>query len=88
MIDHYDAGKAYTSIAKTTCFPASIAAQMIVSGRIRQKGSLFPEEIFHAELYRLFIDGLKARGVVVTHKKMRKIGKVPIFIHFRFYEER
>jgi len=68
MIDHYDDEKAYTSMAKTTCFPASIAAQMIVSGMIPQKGSLFPEDIFFAELYRPFMDALKARGVVVSHR--------------------
>lgn len=68
MIDKYDSEKAYTSMAKTTSFPASITAQMIASGRIRQKGSLFPENIFHAELFQPFMDGLKKRGVLVTHK--------------------
>jgi len=68
MIDHYDDEKAYTSMAKTTCFPASIAAQMIVSGMVPQKGSLFPEDIFFAELYWPFMDALKSRGVVVSHR--------------------
>ena len=42
--------ESYTSMAKKTCFPSSIAAQMIVSDQIRQKGRLFPEEILHIEL--------------------------------------
>jgi lysine 6-dehydrogenase len=68
MIDFYDAAKHYTSMGKTTSFPASIAAQMIASGRIAQRGSLFPEDIFKGELYQPFLDALKERGVVVTHK--------------------
>lgn len=68
MIDHYDEEKAYTSMAKTTSFPASIAAQMIASGKIRQKGSLFPENIFHAGLYKPFLEALKTRGVFVSHR--------------------
>jgi lysine 6-dehydrogenase len=69
MIDFYDSEKDYTSMGKTTSFPASIAAQMITSGRIAQRGSLFPEEIFQADLYQPLIDALKERRVVVTHKK-------------------
>ena len=68
MIDRSDPLRKYTSMAKTTSFPASIAAQMIASGRITQKGSLFPEDIFHDELYQPFTDELKKRGVTVTHR--------------------
>jgi len=68
MIDFYDSEKDYTSMGKTTSFPASIAAQMIASGRIAQRGSLFPEDIFQVELYQALMDALKERGVVVTHK--------------------
>ncbi|NOR21667.1 MAG: L-lysine dehydrogenase [Candidatus Aminicenantes bacterium] len=69
MIDLYDSEKDYTSMGKTTGFPASIAAQMIASGKIAQRGSLFPEEIFQSELYQPLMDALKDRGVVVTHKE-------------------
>ena len=68
MIDRYDSMRRYTSMAKTTSFPASIAAQMIASGRITQKGSLFPEDVFHNELYQPFREELKRRGVTVTHR--------------------
>lgn len=68
MIDRSDPLRKYTSMAKTTSFPASIAAQMIASGRITQKGSLFPEDIFHDELYQPFMDELKKRGVTVAHR--------------------
>jgi lysine 6-dehydrogenase len=68
MIDHYDSEKNYSSMAKTTSFPASIAAQMIVSGEIRERGALFPENVFHDELYELFVEELKKRGVVIHQK--------------------
>jgi lysine 6-dehydrogenase len=67
MTDFYDSKKGYSSMARTTCFPASIAAQMIASGRIIRRGSLFPEEVFQAELYLPFMDELKERSVIVSH---------------------
>jgi len=68
MVDHFDEHKGFTSMAKTTSFPASIAAQMIVSGEIRRRGSLFPENVFHSRLYEPFMAALKKRGVLITHK--------------------
>ena len=68
MIDRCDSMRRYTSMAKTTSLPASIAAQMIASGRITQKGSRFPEDMFHDELYQPFMDELKRRGVIITHR--------------------
>ncbi|UCC40537.1 MAG: saccharopine dehydrogenase NADP-binding domain-containing protein [Candidatus Aminicenantes bacterium] len=68
MIDYYDSKRNCTSMARTTSFPASIAAQMIDSGRLKKRGSLFPEEIFHAELFEPFIEELKNRGVLVNYK--------------------
>lgn len=68
MMDHFDNEKGYTSMAKTTCFPASVAAQMIVSGKIKKRGSLFPEQVFQGLLYKPFMEELEKRGVAVTHK--------------------
>ena len=67
MIDPFDSEKGYTSMAKTTSFPASVAAQMLTSGKISQRGSLFPEDIFHDELYQPLMEELEKRGVKVTH---------------------
>ncbi|MFQ6109761.1 MAG: saccharopine dehydrogenase family protein [Candidatus Aminicenantales bacterium] len=68
MIDPYDASKNYTSMARTTCFPASIAAQMILSGMIRKRGSLFPEQVFHARLFNPFMEELRKRGVEIAYR--------------------
>jgi lysine 6-dehydrogenase len=66
MVDYFDKEKNCTSMGKTTAFPASIAAQMILNGEITQRGVVFPEEIFIGELYEPFINALKSRGVLIT----------------------
>jgi lysine 6-dehydrogenase len=67
MVDYFDTEKGYSSMGKTTGFPASIGAQMIVSGQITQRGVVFPENVFDARLFEPFIKSLADRGVVVTH---------------------
>jgi lysine 6-dehydrogenase len=71
MIDYFDTDKGFTSMGKTTSFPASIGAQMIMSGQIKQRGVVFPENVFDGDLYDLFIEALAARGVVVSHEVIR-----------------
>ncbi len=66
MVDYFDPEKKYSSMAKTTCFPASIAAQMIVEGKIAKRGVLFPENVFQDDLFEPFLEALKERGVVIT----------------------
>ncbi len=68
MIDQYDSKKEYTLMAKTTNFPASIAAQIIDSDIIFQRGSLFPENNFHAKMYKSFMEALQKRGIIINHK--------------------
>ena len=71
MADFFDTERQYSSMGKTTSFPASIGAQMIMSGQITQRGVVFPENIFDAELYDPFIEALSARGVTVSHEVVR-----------------
>ena len=68
MVDYFDTEKKYSSMAKTTSFPASIVAQMIASNKITKRGVIFPEEVLHADLFPAFIAALKKRGVAITHK--------------------
>jgi len=69
MVDYFDEEKSCTSMGKTTSFPASIAAQMILNGEIRERGVVFPEEIFVGQLYAPFVDALNARGVFIAHSE-------------------
>jgi lysine 6-dehydrogenase len=68
MVDYFDTEKRYTSMGKTTSFPASIGAQMIMSGKIEKRGVLFPENVFDGDLYDPFMAELTARGVTVSHE--------------------
>jgi len=68
MIDRFDPEKKYTSMAKTTAFPASIVGQMIVSGKIARKGIVFPEQVLADGLFPPFKEGLAERGVFLSHK--------------------
>lgn len=67
MVDYADKERRTTSMAKTTGFPASIAVQMIAAGTITQRGSLFPEEVFHNVLFDPFLAELAKRGVMIIH---------------------
>ena len=67
MVDYYDPETSLTSMARTTCFPTSIAAQLIAAGRIDLRGCLFPEDVFSGEPYEILMAYLADRGVVVSH---------------------
>ena len=71
MVDHYDPTANLTSMARTTAFPASVAAQMIADRTIDEPGVLFPENVFSDELFERLMDELAKRGVVVTHEEVR-----------------
>lgn len=68
MIDHYDSKHGITSMARTTAFPCSIAAQILASGRIRQKGLIAPEIAFKADLRDELLDYVEQRGMSIESK--------------------
>ena len=69
MVDHYDRKNKTTSMARTTAFPCSIAAQILASGRIPRLGLVPPELAFRAELRTKLFDYLKDRAI---HIKIRR----------------
>lgn len=71
MIDYFDTENLYTSMGKTTSFPASIGAQMIMSGRIEQRGVVFPENVFDGDLFDPLMEALAARDVIINHEVVR-----------------
>jgi lysine 6-dehydrogenase len=68
MVDTGDSERQFSSMARTTSFPASIAAQMIVSGQVSTRGAVFPEQVFDQNLFPVFVEGLKKRGVAISHR--------------------
>ena len=70
MIDHYDAKHRITSMARTTAFPCSIAAQILGSGKVTVKGLCPPELAFKNELREEFLGYLRDRSLRITSRTM------------------
>ena len=68
MIDHYDGRHKITSMARTTSFPCSIAAQILASGRVQQKGLVPPEIAFTGDLRDELLDYVGRRGISIESK--------------------
>jgi lysine 6-dehydrogenase len=68
MVDHYDSRHHVTSMARTTAFPCSIAAQMLASERIQQKGLVPPEIAFRADLRDELLGYVEERGMNIDSR--------------------
>jgi lysine 6-dehydrogenase len=70
MVDHYDGRHGLTSMARTTAFPCSIAAQILASGRIKQKDLVPPEVAFKDDLRDELLGYLGERGINIESKSI------------------
>ena len=66
MIDHYDSKRKMTSMARTTAFPCSVAAQMVGTGMVHRRGLVPPELAFEGEAGERFLEQLRQRGLEFT----------------------
>src|SRR5208283_4660149 len=66
MIDHYDIKSRTTSMARTTAYPCSIAAQLVGLGIVAAKGLIPPELAFRHELRARILNYLGKRGVKIS----------------------
>jgi len=66
MIDRFDSRRGTTSMARTTAFPCSIAAQILGAGEVTEKGLVPPEIAFKGELRCNFLSYLGTRGMKIT----------------------
>ena len=71
MIDHYDGKDRMTSMARTTAFPCSIAAQILGTDQIVEKGLVPPELAFRGKLREKFLRYLGSRGMRISSRVMR-----------------
>jgi lysine 6-dehydrogenase len=69
LVDYQNEATGDTAMARTTGFPAAIAARMISSGEISEKGVAFPEEMFGGARGDHLLEELAARGVKVDHRE-------------------
>ncbi|MEM2105774.1 MAG: saccharopine dehydrogenase family protein [Candidatus Bathyarchaeia archaeon] len=71
LLDFYDAKSGTTAMARTTAYPASIVAQMLLEGVIKAKGVVPPEKLgMDDEFFRIFLYELERREVRITEEKI------------------
>ena len=69
LLDFYDEKSGVTAMARTTAYPTSITAQLMLKGMLRIKGVIPPEKIgMDDELFKRFLEELKNRGVNVVEE--------------------
>ena len=67
LLDNYDKKQGITAMARTTAYPASIVAQLMLKKAVKEKGVVPPEKIgMDKKLFSQFSDGLKKRGIKVS----------------------
>jgi saccharopine dehydrogenase-like NADP-dependent oxidoreductase len=71
MFDRYDEKQGITAMARTTAYPASIIAQLILKKTIKEKGVVPPEKLgMNEEFFKVFLNELDKRGVKITKKEV------------------
>lgn len=70
LLEKYDKLNGTTAMARTTAYPASIVAQLILNGVIKKSG-VVPTELLgmDAEVFEQFLNGLKKRKIDVIEEK-------------------
>jgi lysine 6-dehydrogenase len=71
LLDTCDKKHGITAMARTTAYPASIVAQLILKKAVKEKGVVPPEKLgMDDTLFKMFIDQLEKRGVKVSEERM------------------
>lgn len=71
LLDNYDKKQGITAMARTTAYPASIVAQLMLKKAVKEKGVVPPEKIgMDKKLFSQFSDGLKKRGIKVSETRV------------------
>ncbi|HVP27074.1 MAG TPA: saccharopine dehydrogenase family protein [Candidatus Bathyarchaeia archaeon] len=69
--DYYDREHGITAMARTTAYPASITAQLILKDEVKEKGVVPPEKIgANSKLFQLFCEGLQKHGIKIQEEKI------------------
>jgi saccharopine dehydrogenase-like NADP-dependent oxidoreductase len=70
LLDFCDKRRGVTAMARTTAYPASIVAQLILNKALKEKGVVPPEKIgMDSKLFKLFSEGLKSHGININEEK-------------------
>ncbi|HDN05376.1 MAG TPA: saccharopine dehydrogenase, partial [Candidatus Bathyarchaeota archaeon] len=69
LLDSYDEKNGITAMARTTAYPASIIAQLMLKKAVEEKGVLPPEKIgMKDELFTAFLSELEKRGIYIKEE--------------------
>jgi len=69
LLDYCDDKQGVTAMARTTAYPASIVAQLLVKRRVEEKGVVPPENLgMRGEIFEAFLNELEKRGVKIKVK--------------------
>jgi lysine 6-dehydrogenase len=69
MVDHFDQATQTTSMARTTAFPCSIVAQMILEGKISDKGFIPPELAIRDDRFDELLARLSRKGLNIKERE-------------------
>jgi len=71
LLDECDRKRGITAMARTTAYPASIVAQLMLKKLVKEKGVVPPEKLgMDAKIAKAFLSDLAKRGVHVNCRKM------------------
>jgi saccharopine dehydrogenase-like NADP-dependent oxidoreductase len=69
LLERYDEKRGITAMARTTAYPASIIAQLILGKAIKEKGVVPPEKLGKNEkLFQTFVNELRKRKVEIIEE--------------------
>jgi lysine 6-dehydrogenase len=70
MLDRFDEKHRVTAMARTTAYPTSIVAKLILNRAIKERGVVPPEKLgMDDRVSSIFWDYLKKRGIVIREEK-------------------
>jgi lysine 6-dehydrogenase len=71
LLDKYNQSQGATAMARTTAYPMSIVAQLILNRVIKKKGVIPPEKLgMDDQVFGLFMNGLKKHEINIIEKKL------------------
>jgi lysine 6-dehydrogenase len=69
MIDRFDVATQTTSMARTTAYPCSTVGQMILEGKITERGFIPPELAIKDDRFDEFISRLERKGLSIKERE-------------------
>jgi lysine 6-dehydrogenase len=70
LLDFFDKKLGITAMARTTAYPASIVAQLILTKRVTEKGVVPPEKLgMQDDVFEAFMDELEKRNIRIVKEK-------------------